>query len=106
MIVNVSSSVTLKSLPLVAAYAASKAAVNAFTGSLALELEQFGVRVRLVLPGRAPETPFMENGRTRMQGLDHEAYAELVKNLFASLSEDGPITRFAGCGGGGLASGA
>ncbi len=93
VIVNVTSSVTLKSLPLVAAYTASKAAVNAFTECLALEVEQFGVRARLVLPGRAPETPFAENGRDRMKGLEHEAYAELTKKLFASFSEEGPITR-------------
>lgn len=92
VVVNVSSSITLKSIPLVAAYAASKAAVNAFTECLAVEMEPFGVRVRLVLPGRAPETPFAENGRTRMQGLDHEAYAELTKNLFAMLSDSGPVT--------------
>lgn len=93
VIVNVTSSITLKALPLVAAYRASKAAVNAFTECLAMELEPFGVRVRLVLPGRAPETPFAENGRNRMQGLDHPAYADLVKNLFAMLEEPGPITR-------------
>lgn len=92
VVVNVSSSVTLKLLPLVTAYAASKAAVNAFTECLAMELQPFGVRVCLVLPGRAPETPFAENGRTRMQGLDHEAYAELVKNLFSMLSDSGPVT--------------
>lgn len=56
VILNVTSSVTLKSLPLLSVYTASKAAVNAFTESLALELQQFNVRVRLVLPGRAPET--------------------------------------------------
>jgi len=56
VVVNVTSSVTLRALPLIAAYRASKAAVNAFTESLALELEQFGVRTRLVLPGRAPDT--------------------------------------------------
>src|SRR5262249_43367804 len=38
VVVNVTSSVTLKSLPLVSVYTASKAAVNAFTESLALEL--------------------------------------------------------------------
>lgn len=92
VVVNVSSSVTLKLIPLVTAYAASKAAVNAFTECLAMELQPFGVRVCLVLPGRAPETPFAENGRTRMQGLDHEAYAGLVKNLFAMLSDSGPVT--------------
>ncbi len=83
VIVNVTSSVTLRSIPLLSAYTASKAAVNAFTEVLGLELEQFGVRVRLVLPGRSPETRFGENARPRMQGLDHEAYADLVKSIFA-----------------------
>lgn len=92
VIVNVTSSVTLKALPLVAAYRASKAAVNAFTECLEQELLPFGMRVRLVLPGRAPETPFAANGRDRMQGLDHEAYADLVKNLFATLTAEGPVT--------------
>ena len=47
VIVNVTSSVTLMALPLVGVYSASKAAVNAFTQSLAIEVEPFGVRVRL-----------------------------------------------------------
>lgn len=92
VIVNVTSSVTLKPFPLVAAYRASKSAVNAFSECLAQELLPFGIQVRLVLPGRAPETPFAENGRDRMQGLDHEAYADLVNNLFATLTAEGPVT--------------
>jgi NAD(P)-dependent dehydrogenase (short-subunit alcohol dehydrogenase family) len=92
VVVNVTSSVTLKAIPLIAAYTASKAAVNAFTESMALELVQFGVRAHVVLPGRAPETRFSENGRSRMQGLDHEAYADLGKELMARFSEPGPIT--------------
>ncbi len=92
VVVNVSSSVTLKAIPLIAAYTASKAAVNAFTESIAIELQAFGVRAHLVLPGRAPETRFAENGRSRMQGLDHEAYADLVKGFLAGFSEPGPIT--------------
>jgi NAD(P)-dependent dehydrogenase (short-subunit alcohol dehydrogenase family) len=92
IVVNVTSTVTLKSIPLLAAYTASKAAVNAFTEVLALELAQFGVRVRLVLPGRSPETRFADNAHARMQGLDHEAYVDLVKSLFASFAEPGPIT--------------
>lgn len=92
VIVNVTSSVTLRALPLVAAYTASKAAVNAFTQSIALELEQFSVRAHVVLPGRAPETRFAENGGSRMQGLDHPAYADLVKGFMARFSEPGPIT--------------
>lgn len=60
-IVNVSSSTTLLALPLLSVYTASKAAVNAFTESVALELAEFGIRVSLVLPGRSPETPFSRN---------------------------------------------
>ena len=61
VIVNVTSGVTFQPLPLMSIYTASKAAVNAFTESVAIELEPLGVRVRVVIPGRAPETPFGEN---------------------------------------------
>jgi NAD(P)-dependent dehydrogenase (short-subunit alcohol dehydrogenase family) len=94
VVVNVTSSVTLKALPLVAAYRASKAAVNAFTESMALELEPFGVRVRLVLPGRSPETRFRENAQPHMRGSDHEAYADLVKMVYARFGNtSSPTTR-------------
>ena len=94
VVVNVTSSVTLKAIPLIAAYRASKAAVNAFTESIALELEQFGVRARLVLPGRAPETRFGDNARTRMHGFDHEAYADLVKSVLTGFADtSSPVTR-------------
>jgi NAD(P)-dependent dehydrogenase (short-subunit alcohol dehydrogenase family) len=96
VIVNVTSSVTLKALPLIGAYRASKAAVNALTESMALELEPFGVRVRLVLPGRAPDTRFGDNARAHMHGFDHEAYADLVKAVFARLTDaSAPITHAA-----------
>ena len=94
VVVNVTSSVTLRAVPLIAAYRASKAAVNAFTESLALELEPFGVRARLVLPGRSPETRFTENARPHMHGFDLEPYADLVKKVFARLGDtSSPITR-------------
>lgn len=93
-IVNVTSSVTLKALPLVGAYRASKAAVNAFTESLAAEVEPFGVRVRLVLPGRSPETRFRDNAGAHMGGLDHPAYGDLVQRVFAQFADDvGPVTQ-------------
>jgi len=66
VIVNVTSGVTFQPLPLMSIYTASKAAVNAFSESVALELEPLGVRVRIVIPGRAPETPFGDNARGRM----------------------------------------
>lgn len=92
VIINVTSSVTLKSLPLLSVYTASKAAVNAFTESLALELGQFNVRVNLVLPGRAPTTRFGENAQSRMQGAIPEAYADLAQNIFAEWGKPSPVT--------------
>jgi len=94
-IVNVSSSTTLVPLPLLSVYTASKAAVNAFTESLALELAEFGVRVSLVLPGRSPETPFSKNAGPRMQGAIPDAYAGFAERVFASRAEGGPVTHAA-----------
>ena len=96
VIVNVTSSVTLKPLPLVAAYRASKAAVNAFTESMAVELEPLGIRARLVLPGRSPETRFADNarGNGRMLGFDHPAYADFVAQSLARMMDaTAPTTR-------------
>jgi NAD(P)-dependent dehydrogenase (short-subunit alcohol dehydrogenase family) len=87
VVVNISSSVTLKPLPLLSVYTASKAAVNAFTESLALELQQFNVRVRLVLPGRSPETRFRENAQPRMQRGIPEAYAGFAQSIFAGMTQ-------------------
>jgi NAD(P)-dependent dehydrogenase (short-subunit alcohol dehydrogenase family) len=93
VIVNVTSSVTLKPLPLLSVYTASKAAINAFTESLALELQQFDVRVRLVIPGRAPETRFGENAQPRIQGGIPEAYAGLAQSVFAGWGQSSAVTR-------------
>lgn len=91
VVVNVTSSVTLKPLPLLSVYTASKAAVNAFTESLALELRPFNIRVNLVLPGRAPETRFGENARPRMQVPD--AYAGFARSVFTEMSQSQAVTR-------------
>jgi len=92
VIVNVSSSVTLLPLPLLSVYTASKAAVTAFSEVLALELAQFDVRVRVVLPGRAPTTPFSANARPRMAAGFPEPYAKLAQTLFANFAQEGPVT--------------
>lgn len=84
VIVNVSSAVTLKPLPMLSAYTASKAAVEAFSENLALEVEPFGVRVRLVIPGRAPETSFSVAARDRSQNGIPEAYAGWAKQVFSA----------------------
>jgi NAD(P)-dependent dehydrogenase (short-subunit alcohol dehydrogenase family) len=86
VVVNVTSSATLAPMPLVAVYTASKQAIEGFTGSLAFELEAFGVRVKLVEPGYGPNTRFTANGGTRMQGLLPAPYDEMAQGIFASLA--------------------
>ncbi len=93
VVVNVTSSVTLMPLPLLAVYTGSKAAVNAFTESLALELAPFDVRMRLVLPGRAPGTRFGDNARRLMGEGVHEAYADFQQRVFAGVRDTStPVT--------------
>lgn len=93
VIVNVTSSVTLKSLPLLSVYTASKAAVNAFTDVIAIELKQFNIRTHVVLPGRAPDTRFGDNARMRMSNGFPQPYAEMVSQVFADWEQDtGPVT--------------
>jgi len=92
VVVNVTSTVTLRPLHLLSVYTASKAAVNAFTESMALELEPFGVRARIVLPGRAPDTAFGDNARGRMGMTIPEAYAEVAAQVFARFQDGGAVT--------------
>lgn len=94
VIVNVTSSVTFKPLPLVGIYRAAKAAVNALTESLASEVEPFGVRVHIVLPGSSSETSFRDTARTNLRGIDDEAYGEFMRRTIARMLESvGPGTR-------------
>ncbi len=58
VVVNVTSSVVLGHMPLSAVYKASKAAIEGFTASLALELAEFGVRAKTVEPGTCLTTSF------------------------------------------------
>lgn len=93
VIVNVGSAVTYRPVPLVAAYRASKAAVNAYTESLAAEMAPFGVRVHLVLPGRAPGTRFSESANAFSVTDEPDGYAELTQSTFARMrSATGPFT--------------
>jgi len=93
VIINVTSTVTVKTLPIVGVYRASKAAVNAFTESLAVEMEPFGVRVHIVLPGRSPETSFGANARPHLRGMDDPDYAPQLQQFVKTVQDDtGPVT--------------
>ncbi|KRA14700.1 SDR family NAD(P)-dependent oxidoreductase [Lysobacter sp. Root604] len=92
VVVNVTSSVTLARMPLAAAYTASKAAIEGFTGSLAFELEAFDVQVKLVEPGYGPTTAFGQSGGARMQGLVPEPYAAFAERVFAGFAQPAAVT--------------
>ena len=94
VIVNVSSAVTLQPFPMLSTYTASKAAVEAFSENLALETAPFGIRVRLVVPGRAPETAFSATARARSQDTIPPAYADWAKKMLsAPTPEPVDVTR-------------
>lgn len=93
VIVNVTSSATLAPFPLVAAYTASKAAIEGFTASLAHELRGFDIRVKLVEPGYCPSTRFAANGQQRMQGLIPETYEAFAHRVFAGFAELTEVTQ-------------
>ena len=92
VVVNVTSSATLAPMPMVAVYTASKMAIEGFTASLALELEAFNVRVKLVEPGYGPTTRFTSNTGPRMDGLIPEAYAPFAQRIFASFAQPAAVT--------------
>ena len=92
VVVNVTSSVTLARMPLAAAYTASKAAIEGFTGSLAFELQYFNVHAKLVEPGYAPTTSFTSNGRTRMAGLIPAAYLPFAEPIFSAFAQPTAVT--------------
>ncbi|MDR6890658.1 MULTISPECIES: SDR family oxidoreductase [Variovorax] len=92
VIVNVTSSVTLAAMPLAGVYTASKTAITGLSGSVALELAAFDVRVKLVEPGYAPTTRFAENGAARIEGLIPEAYMSFAGPIFAAYAQPAAIT--------------
>jgi short-subunit dehydrogenase len=92
VVVNVTSSVTLARMPLAAAYTASKAAIEGFTGSLAFELQYFNVRAKLVEPGYGPTTSFTRNGAARMAGLIPQAYLPFAEPIFAAFAQPAAVT--------------
>lgn len=85
-IVNVTSSVTLVSMPLASVYTGSKTAIEGFTGSLAHELSAFNVRVKLVEPGYAPTTRFAQNADFKLEDVipaPYQAFAQPILEAFA-----------------------
>ncbi len=92
VIVNVTSTVALAPMPLVAVYTASKTAIEGFTASLAHELAEHGVRVKLVEPGYCPTTQIASHG-TSPDSLISEPYAVYAGRILATFAQPGLLTR-------------
>lgn len=82
LIINVSSRMAIDPHPTTTAYAASKAALLAFTKTLALEVKQHGVKVSLLAPGGA---------KTRIATPKHEGYLEpaAIADAIVYITENG-----------------
>ena len=92
-IVNVSSSLSESATPGLAAYAASKAGLNAVTRGLALELAADGIRVNAVLPG-VVDTDMVRAPRTSPgEKLSSEELAARVEQQLAALRTLHPLGR-------------
>ncbi|WP_257544462.1 SDR family oxidoreductase [Sphingopyxis sp. DBS4] len=91
-IVNVTSSATLASFPLAAAYTGSKTAIQGFTGSLAHELAPLGIAVKLVEPGYGPTTAFSQNTDIRLKDVLPEPYASYAAPILAAMAEPALFT--------------
>ncbi len=89
-IINMSSIAGVKPKPFISAYAASKAAVIALTGSLAQEVARFGITVNAVLPGDVDTA-------MKQWGLELEALAagRSYDEVLAAAVARVPLGRFA-----------
>lgn len=92
-IVNVTSNVAMAAFPFAAAYTASKTAVEGFSGALALELQSFGIRVKLVQPGYAPTTRFGANSELPIADLIPAPYADAARPIFEGYASPSLTTR-------------
>ena len=92
VIVNITSSATLASFPLAAAYTGSKVAIQGFTGSLAHELAPLGIAVKLVEPGYGPTTAFAQNTEIRLEDVLPEPYGSYAAPILAGMAEPALFT--------------
>jgi len=93
VVVNVTSSVTLADMPLASIYTASKTAIEGFTGSLAFELRDFNVKVKLVEPGYGPTTRFSQNSDFRIEDMILEPYWPFARPIFDSFTQQVVVTK-------------
>ncbi len=89
-VINMSSIAAKRPRPQTSAYAASKAAVVALTGSLALEMAESGVTVNAILPGDV-DTALKQWGLQLEAWVTQQSYDETMEAAVAKV----PLGRFA-----------
>lgn len=87
-IVNISSATALLPMPIIAVYAASKAAVDAFTIGLAAEVKPFNIRLLIATPAGI-RTPFVDNSVAAggMTSINPEYKGSEVEALMNSVQD-------------------
>jgi short-subunit dehydrogenase len=70
-ILNVSSTAAYQPVPYLSIYAASKAFINSFTGSLRIELKETGINVTCLAPGPTDSDFFNDSGIEQDIDLSH-----------------------------------
>lgn len=84
-IINISSVAGKLAIPFQGFYSSSKAAINAFSESLKIELKPFGIQVCAVMPGDI-KTGFTKNRRKNKEEL--ELYQKRVERSIAVMEKD------------------
>jgi len=82
--INVTSMFGLIGYPTCSVYSATKFAIDGFSESLAYDLDQFGVKVKIIAPGGI-QTDFA--GRS-LDGGQHEAYQKLMEKVSEGYSAE------------------
>ncbi|RIV82618.1 SDR family oxidoreductase [Aurantiacibacter xanthus] len=89
-ILNMTSSMAIAPMPFMSVYGASKWAIEGFSEALAYEVRPFGITVRLLEPGLAPDTRFGESAQDRAGGLTPAPYDKGVAAFQASMRANYP----------------
>ena len=89
-IVNITSIAGTRSSAYLSAYAASKAALDALTRSLAIEWATHGIRVNAVAPGVVP----VERQQDRLYALEEEWMQRIPLGRFGTPQDIGALTLF------------
>ncbi|KQT33088.1 short-chain dehydrogenase [Chryseobacterium sp. Leaf405] len=84
VLINVTSTFGLMGFPTCSVYSATKFAVDGFSESLAYELAQFNIKVKVVAPGGI-QTDFA--GRS-LDGAFHESYGKLISKVQEGYSPE------------------